>query len=106
MAYYKNVNDMFCANKKNEYLCLRSINKNMTRGMKKYMKQALLALIVAFSAVAQLHAGNEKQTTMYAFAYGICFNDSVVYLSSVARLNQVSVDGKTKFLNKIGRAHV
>ena len=99
MAYYKNVNDMFCANKKNEYLCLRSINKNMTRGMKKYMKQALLALIVAFSAVAQLHAGNEKQTTMYAFAYGICFNDSVVYLSSVARLNQVSVDGKTKFLN-------
>lgn len=67
--------------------------------MKKYMKQAIFALIVAFSTVAQLHASNEKQTTLYVFAYGTCFNDSVAYISSVARLSQASVDGKTKFLN-------
>lgn len=43
-------------------------------------------------------AKGKKTRTIYAFAVGQCFNDSVVYISAVCELPQATLEKKTKFL--------
>lgn len=67
--------------------------------MKKNAMRVLLLWVVVLLSTFQLNARDKKTSTIYVFAYGICFNDSVVYLSGVERVSGDVVDGKTNFLN-------
>ncbi len=55
----------------------------------------LLFLIIGNFTVASA----QKLKNVYAFTYGQCFNDSVVYVSGVQVIPEAQVDRKTKFLN-------
>ena len=57
-----------------------------------------IALIVVLFFSAALHA-SAKNDDIYAFAYGTCFNDSTIYLSSVSQLSIATIDKKSKLLN-------
>ena len=65
------------------------------------MKNILRIALVAFFGT--LIAGNaqakSKEKQVYAFAFGTCFNDSVVYLSAISPVPDGVIESKTKFLN-------
>ena len=65
---------------------------------KNRLTRVLVLVVLMLLVVTPLSARNKKSVTIYAFAYGMCFNDSVTYLSSVATLNNAEVDNKTNFL--------
>ena len=62
----------------------------------KFLSHIALLVVFFFSATFQAAA---KKNEIYAFAYGTCFNDSTIYLSSVSQLTIASVDKKSKLLN-------
>lgn len=65
------------------------------------MKNILRIALVAFFGT--LIAGNaqakSKEKQVYAFTFGTCFNDSVVYLSAISPVPDGVIESKTKFLN-------
>lgn len=48
-------------------------------------------------SVSSLSA-KSKQVTIYAYGFAASFNDSVVYLTDIQKIDSAWVDGKTKFL--------
>lgn len=58
------------------------------------------ALVTLFSTlVASNIQAQNKEKQIYAFAFGTCFNDSVVYLSAISPIPNATIESKTKFLN-------
>ena len=55
-------------------------------------------LLLAVSLNAQ--ASPKGQKTVYAFAYGTCFSDSVAYISAIAPLQGATLQRKTNFLEQ------
>lgn len=58
----------------------------------------LFTILLVTISICQAQAKGKKDKTIYAFAYGTCFNDSTVYLSSIDRLTNAEIDSKTNFL--------
>lgn len=57
---------------------------------------SIIALL--FVCIASVQAKDKSDKTIYAFAYGTCFNDSVVYVSAISELPEAVINSKTKFL--------
>ena len=57
-----------------------------------------LLIAIFFSTTLQMSAESKKDN-IYAFAYGSCFNDSTIYLSSISHLTIAHIDKKSKLLN-------
>lgn len=66
--------------------------------MSKIAQTISAILIILFTFCTNMQAGNRRSETVYAFAYGTCFNNSVIYLSTVEKLDSANIDPKTKFL--------
>lgn len=66
--------------------------------MSKIAQTISAILLLLFTFCTYMQAGNKKGKTVYAFAYGTCFNDSIIYLSTIEELNDTNIDPKTKFL--------
>ena len=64
--------------------------------MKIHIKHTLFVLLLFFTLGAQ--AQKIKSTTVYMFGVGQSFADSTVYLSSVQRVDSVSLDASQKML--------
>lgn len=64
--------------------------------MRTFIRIALLALFGTFVTSNIQAKGNEKQ--VYAFAFGTCFNDSIVYFSAISQIPDGQLEAKTKFL--------
>ena len=64
----------------------------------KFLSQIALLVVFFFSAALQASAGSDKNN-IYAFAYGTCFNDSTIYLSTVSPLSIATIDKKSHLLN-------
>ena len=64
--------------------------------MSKIAQTISAILIILFTFCTNLQAGNRKGETVYAFAYGTCFNDSIIYLSTVEKLDSANINPKTK----------
>lgn len=66
--------------------------------MTRHLQAFLATIILAFTFCTSAQAKGKTEKVIYAFAYGTCFNDSTVYLSSIERINDASIDNKTNFL--------
>ena len=55
-------------------------------------------LLFAVSVTAQ--AGKKAEKTVYAFAYGTCFSDSVAYISVIAPVKGATLQRKSHFLDQ------
>ena len=66
--------------------------------MKFYIKAFITAVCMALS-ICNVQAKSKDDKAVYAFIYGTCFNDSIVYISSIERLSNTAIDKKTNFLN-------
>ncbi len=66
--------------------------------MKFYIKAFITAVCMAIS-ICNVQAKSKDNKAVYAFVYGTCFNDSIVYISSIERLSNTAIDKKTNFLN-------
>ena len=58
----------------------------------------ILFALVALCAALQVSA-RDRQQSIYMFAYGTCFNDSTIYLSTVEVVKNATLEQKTNFLN-------
>lgn len=68
--------------------------------MSKIAQTISAILIILFTFCTNMQAGNRKSETVYAFAYGTCFNDSIIYLSTVEKLDSANIRPKDKVLNR------
>lgn len=66
--------------------------------MRKYFAFALTLLL--FTLTPQT-ADAQKKETIYAYGFARCFNDTVVYLTSIQEIPEAALEKKTNFL--IGR---
>ena len=64
----------------------------------KFLSHLALSAVIFCTTAFTASAGSKKDK-IYAFAYGTCFNDSTIYLSSVNHLSIASIDKKSNLLN-------
>lgn len=65
----------------------------------RYAIRICLTLLICILTVGSAQAKGKKTRQVYAFAFGTCLNDSVVYLSAIETLPDAELDRKTQFLN-------
>lgn len=66
--------------------------------MKRFFQTFLTTIILAVVFSTTMQAKGKSEKAVYAFTYGTCFNDSTVYLSTIERIQDASIDSKTNFL--------
>ena len=59
----------------------------------------LITVIVLLCSTCSLWAKGKEEKKIWAFAYGTCLNDSVVYVSAISAIPEASIDKKNNFLN-------
>lgn len=59
----------------------------------------LITVIILLCSANNLPAKGKEEQKIWAFAYGTCLSDSVVYVSAISAIPQASLDRKTDFLN-------
>lgn len=64
--------------------------------MKSIIKISLLVVVAIAFASSTLAKGHDK--VVYAFGFGTCLGDTVVYVSSVQQLENAQINHKTGFL--------
>ncbi len=67
--------------------------------MKFYIK-AFITVVIMTISICNVQAKSKNDKSVFAFVYGTCFNDSIVYISSIERLPNTAIDKKTNFLNE------
>ena len=55
-------------------------------------------LFIAFAMFPLFASGINKLTPVYMFGFAASFNDSIVYLTEIQRIDSAWIDSKTKFL--------
>lgn len=65
----------------------------------RFITRITILLLACCAANSGIQAKGKDAKPVYAFAFGVCFNDSTVYLSAVSPLADGQLDPKTKFLN-------
>lgn len=64
----------------------------------KRIARLVIVITIFLTAACNLQAKN-KDTQIYAFATGLCFNDSTTYISAILSVPDAQTDHKTGFLN-------
>lgn len=75
----------------------RKVN-HLTNSFMKRITRIVIAISIFLSAACNLQAKN-KDTQIYAFATGMCFNDSTTFISAILPIPNAQTDHKTGFLN-------
>ena len=63
----------------------------------------LITVIILLCSANNLPAKGKEEKKIWAFAYGTCLNDSVVYVSAISAIPEASIDKKNNFLNNLHR---